>query len=70
MIWVRFSGDVLLDEKVPPLKVEPLEDGKFIEIYKDRQIKRDGNGHLISQFLYTTVGRIIFNKSITDALVS
>ena len=70
LIWVRFTGEVLLDEKVPPLKVEWLDDGKSIEIYKDQQIKRDNRGNLISQFLYTTVGRIIFNRSITDTLVS
>ncbi|MBE9032193.1 DNA-directed RNA polymerase subunit gamma [filamentous cyanobacterium LEGE 11480] len=68
-IWVRFDGDVETedaDEKV--LNEETSGDGVVTRIYKLRRERRDAEGVLISQYLKTTAGRIIYNKTVIDAL--
>lgn len=69
-VWVRFDGDVETDE--PDLEVQEeqrAEDGTVIKLYKFRRVREDSEGNLISQYVRTTPGRIIYNKTIQDALV-
>lgn len=68
-VWVRFDG--LLDSAEPdkePLQVEQLSDGTVAKQYKERRVREDASGNLISQFIRTTPGRIIYNKAIQEAL--
>ncbi|MBD2311689.1 DNA-directed RNA polymerase subunit gamma [Desertifilum sp. FACHB-1129] len=68
-IWVRFDGQVESDEAdLNPLQTEELGDGTVTKIYKYRRRREDAEGNLISQYIRTTPGRIIFNKTIQDAL--
>ena len=68
-VWVRFDGDVdmpdveeeLVDENRSP-------DGIVTKTYNYRRTREDQDGALISQYIKTTPGRIIYNKTIQEAL--
>lgn len=69
-VWVRFDGvieeedgsDVVLEEQT-------AEDGSVTRVYKFRRVRLDAEGNVISQYVRTTPGRIIYNKTVQDALV-
>jgi DNA-directed RNA polymerase subunit beta' len=68
-IWVRFDGIVETDE--PDEKVleeNTTDEGVVTRTYRMRRERRDATGDLISQYIKTTVGRVIYNKTILDAL--
>ncbi len=68
-VWLRFDGEVESDQpkSVAPERMES-EDGTITEIYPDRRVRLDGEGNLISQYIKTTPGRIIYNKAVLDAI--
>jgi DNA-directed RNA polymerase subunit beta' len=45
-----------------------LGDGGKIEYYRERFVKKSAEGEQISQYIHTTVGRIIYNKTVQEAL--
>ncbi len=68
-VYVRFDGEV----ESPEVDNEPLEvtdhgDGSKTLMYKYRRERRDVKGELISQYIKTTPGRVIYNKAIQEAL--
>ena len=68
-IWVRFDGDV----DMPDIEEELVEenkspDGIVTKVYNYRRTREDQDGNLISQYIKTTPGRIIYNKTIQEAL--
>jgi len=68
-VWVRFDGEAESD--VPDteiLKEETSPDGIVTRIYKSRRVRLDADGNLISQYIRTTPGRVIYNKTVQDAL--
>jgi DNA-directed RNA polymerase subunit beta' len=70
-VWIRFDGAVETDEKDDePLEVKTAEDGSVTKQYKFKRVREDQAGNLISQYIRTTPGRIILNKTIHDALVN
>ncbi|NJO80517.1 MAG: DNA-directed RNA polymerase subunit gamma [Cyanobacteria bacterium RM1_2_2] len=70
-IWVRFDGLVESDDpETEPLEVKTAEDGSVTKVYKFRRVREDAEGTVISQYIKTTPGRIIYNKTVQEALVS
>ncbi|OIP75413.1 MAG: DNA-directed RNA polymerase subunit gamma [Oscillatoriales cyanobacterium CG2_30_44_21] len=72
-IWVRFQGVVEgqgeeRDDEDP--KVTVLEDGTKVKEFAFRRIREDAEGGLISQYIKTTPGRVIFNQAIYASLAS
>lgn len=74
-IWVRFDGAVDSDEAEAEAEVEEAADGTKVKLFKGvksgtplRRVREDENGEMISQYVWTTPGRIIFNKTIQDVL--
>ncbi|OKH19229.1 DNA-directed RNA polymerase subunit gamma [[Limnothrix rosea] IAM M-220] len=68
-VWLRYLGDVdtsEADDKV--LESETHEDGSVSKIYRERKVRESADGELLSQYIKTTPGRIIYNKTIQDAL--
>ena len=68
-IWVRYDGLVESDDS----EKEPLEtidggDGTITRRYKYRRIRETSSGELLSQYIFTTPGRIIYNKTIQEVL--
>lgn len=70
-VWLRFDGLVENDATDgQPLEEHQSDDGSVTRIYKFRRVREDKDGALISQYIRTTPGRIIYNKTIYDALTS
>ncbi len=68
-IWVRYEGDVETDESDNELqKEETLSDGSVWKYYPLRKVRETAEGEVIAQYIHTTPGRIIYNKTIMDAL--
>jgi DNA-directed RNA polymerase subunit beta' len=73
-IYVRFDGEIDSGEPdTEPLEVTEDKDdkGKLISRtlkYKFRRVREDAQGNVISQYIYTTPGRAIYNKAIQEAI--
>jgi DNA-directed RNA polymerase subunit beta' len=68
-VWVRFDGQVEgQGVEGEPLQVEQQSDGTVMKQYQERRIREDAAGNLLSQFIRTTPGRIIYNKTIQEVL--
>lgn len=68
-IWVRYDGLVDDSDRSEP-KITKLEDGGCIKEYALRRVKEDAKGNLISQYIRTTPGRIIYNQTVQESLAS
>ncbi|WP_017324837.1 DNA-directed RNA polymerase subunit gamma [Synechococcus sp. PCC 7336] len=66
-IWVRYDGPVEGSSNGNP-KVTEAEDGSVLKEYADLRVRESAAGELLSQYLHTTPGRIIFNKVIQESL--
>ncbi|PLZ26716.1 DNA-directed RNA polymerase subunit gamma, partial [Fischerella thermalis WC542] len=70
-IYVRYDGEVESDQADhEPREVVKNDDGSVTKLYKYRRVREDAQGNLISQYIYTTPGRVIYNKAIQEALAS
>ncbi|BAU07629.1 DNA-directed RNA polymerase subunit gamma [Fischerella thermalis CCMEE 5198] len=70
-IYVRYDGEVESDQADhEPREVIKNDDGSVTKLYKYRRVREDAQGNLISQYIYTTPGRVIYNKAIQEALAS
>ena len=70
-VWLRYDDEVVTEE--PDMEViesEKLADGSTIEYYRQRFVRRSAEGEQIAQFIDTTIGRIIYNKTVQDALTA
>lgn len=71
LVWVRFDGYMETENSdETPISKETSSDGIVTTIYNDRRIRETADGRLISQYIYTTPGRMIYNKAIQEALMS
>lgn len=71
-VWVRYSVDGVMDTEksdTEVVKEERLEDGTVIQEYKFRRVRLSPEGEVLAQYIRTTPGRIIYNKTIQEALV-
>lgn len=69
-IWVRFEGGMETEEPDNELlQEEKLADGTVMRQYKFRRLRLDSNGEVISQYIRTTPGRILFNKTVQESLI-
>jgi len=68
-VWVRFNGEVEDEDEIEePIKAELLSDGTRIEQWTYRRDRFDEDGALISRYILTTVGRVVMNYTIIDAV--
>ena len=69
-VWVRFDGDVETDTPdKEAVSTEMMSDGTVTKLYRERRVRETADGEMISQYIRTTPGRIIYNKAIQEALV-
>ncbi|QNI86113.1 DNA-directed RNA polymerase complex/ gamma subunit [Synechococcus sp. PROS-7-1] len=70
-VWVRFNGEVEDDdEREEPVSSETLADGTRFEQWTYRRDRFDEDGALISRYILTTVGRVVMNHTIIDAVAA
>ncbi len=67
-VWVRFDGDVESDFPDELQEEQTTDEGVVTRLYDYRRTRHDRDGVLISQYVKTTPGRIIYNKTIIDVL--
>jgi len=67
-VWLRFDGEVESDKPSSNPERTEGEDGTVTEVYGDRRRRLDREGNLISQYIKTTPGRIIYNKAVLEAI--
>jgi len=68
-VWVRFQGAMESTEpEGEPVKVEKSAEGIVTKEYKFRRIREDKDGKLITQFIRTTPGRIIYHQTIQSVI--
>lgn len=68
-VWVRHESDVVTekpDNEV--IKTEVMSDKSVVKYYRQRKVRETADGQLIAQYIRTTPGRIVYNKTIEDAL--
>ena len=69
LIWVRFQGNVKNSDANNVTNETVLKyDKKKILQYQNEMFKIDDAGKVIARYIRTTVGRILFNKVIAEAL--
>jgi DNA-directed RNA polymerase subunit beta' len=69
-VWLRFDG--VVETAVPDnevIKTEDSSDGTVTKYYRERRVRETADGQVISQYVRTTPGRIIYNKAIQEALI-
>lgn len=70
-IYVRFDGEVESPEAdTVPIEENKNSDGTVTKMYKFRRVREDDKGNVLSQYVRTTPGRVIYNKAIQEALAS
>lgn len=67
-VWVRFDGDIESDFPDELKEEQTTDEGVVTRLYDYRRTRHDRDGVLISQYIKTTPGRIIYNKTIIDVL--
>ncbi|MDY6781892.1 MAG: DNA-directed RNA polymerase subunit gamma [Cyanobacteriota bacterium] len=70
-VWVRYNGAV--EAKESDNEVVNLvrhDDGSVTKEYRERKVRETEGGDRIVQYIRTTTGRIIYNKTIQEALAS
>jgi len=68
LIWVRFNGIFESSDLDIPMQSQVIINNITIKLFQDRIVKVDSNNNIVSQYIRTTAGRIIFNKVIKQAL--
>jgi DNA-directed RNA polymerase subunit beta' len=70
-VFVRYDGEVESPEAdLEPLEETKNEDGTVTKMYKFRRVRLDAQGNLMTQYIRTTPGRVIYNKAIQEALAT
>ena len=68
-VWLRYEGEVETTE--PDNEVveeEKLSDGSVVKYYRQRFVRESTTGETLSQYVNTTIGRIIYNRTIQEAI--
>jgi DNA-directed RNA polymerase subunit beta' len=65
-VWVRFDGEVE-DENIK-VKISSLQDKSTLSIFTERIIKTSEDEKFVTQYILTTPGRILLNKTLFDSL--
>ncbi len=68
-VWLRYEGEVETSEADNEIvKEENLSDGSVIKYYRQRFVRESPTGEVLAQYLNTTIGRIIYNHTIQEAI--
>nr|QCI04620.1 RNA polymerase b'-subunit [Apoglossum ruscifolium] len=69
-VWVRFDGLLYnIDDSDNIISSSSNNNGQQTIFYKNKILKMDKNGKNLVTYIRTTVGRILFNKTIHESLI-
>lgn len=66
-IWIRYKGFVNDDDN-KALKVYVDKDQVVTKIFQNKYLKEDFSGNLITQYIRTSIGRVLFNQVMEEVL--
>ena len=70
-VWLRYEGEVETEKSDNEvIESETLPDGSKIEYYRQRFVRKSPGGEQVAQYINTTIGRIIYNKTVQNALIA
>ena len=58
------------DDLEQPIEAKSLEDGTRVEQWTYRRDRLDEEGAVITRYILTTVGRVVMNHTIIDAVAT
>jgi len=70
-LWLRWSTNLRIMTSInreKPIEIQYNSSGIFSKIYEHYQLRKNKKEKIISIYLYTTVGRIISNQQIEEAI--
>nr|BDW36491.1 RNA polymerase subunit beta' [Hyophila propagulifera] len=70
-LWLRWGINLRIITSInreKPIEIQYNVSGSFSKIYEHYQLKKNKKEKIFSVYLYTTVGRIIFNQQIEEAI--
>nr|YP_009682229.1 RNA polymerase beta [Fissidens nobilis]QDQ38642.1 RNA polymerase beta [Fissidens nobilis] len=70
-LWLRWSTNLRIITSIgreKPIEIQYNFSGIFSKIYEHYQFRKNKKEKILSVYLYTTVGRIIFNQQIEEAI--
>nr|QES95259.1 RNA polymerase b'-subunit [Nitzschia sp. (in: diatoms)] len=67
-IWIKINHQLIRNLKL--IKIIKLKNNTFIEHYNNFQIHKLKNGKILSQYLKTTIGKIILNYTLNQSLLN
>jgi hypothetical protein len=67
---LKYSGKItgLKKSKSTLRRIQKVENGEYLEVFDDLQIKRNIDHQIISAYILTTPGRILINELIAAAI--
>ena len=70
VIWLKHNGHVEIDSKLKSVLIETRKfpNNYTLEIYSDRQYKKDEKGNILNCYIKTTPGRVILNSLIQESI--
>ncbi len=72
LVWLRIDPHEEVKTNNPAddeiIEAKTLEDGSVMKRYPHRKVRESATGEVLSQMVETTPGRIIYNKTIKEAL--
>jgi DNA-directed RNA polymerase subunit beta' len=66
-IWIRYKGFVN-DDDDKALKVYVDKDQVVTKVFQNKYLKEDFSGNLITQYIRTSIGRVLFNQVMEEVL--
>lgn len=66
-IWIRYKGFVNDDDN-KALKVYIDKDHIVTKVFQNKYLKEDFSGNLITQYIRTSIGRVLFNQVMEEVL--
>lgn len=70
-LWLRWNTNLRIMTSISrekPIEIQYNSLGVFFKIYEHYQLKKNKKEKILSVYIYTTVGRIIFNQQIEEAI--
>jgi DNA-directed RNA polymerase subunit beta' len=69
-VWVQYKHTLeSYTNEEQPLEIRVETTGQSTKLYRRVQVKEEQEGTQVVQYIKTTVGRVLFNQVVTDALV-
>nr|YP_010336951.1 RNA polymerase beta' subunit [Madagascaria erythrocladioides]UNJ16536.1 RNA polymerase beta' subunit [Madagascaria erythrocladioides] len=68
-VWVRFDGEVADNSQNEILSETCNKDKSVLKTFANKKIQENQDGEIVVQYIRTTLGRIIFNKTVKESLV-